>query len=147
MYTPSQAYEFALLFIAIYREARGEPDDGKVAVAWVIRNRALRLNEKWYGTDWISVILKPKQFSAFNANDPNSDKFPQPNDPGFGPCMLVAKRVYEGLTPDPTFGSTYYHVASMPEYPAWAKDMQFTVHIGNHRFYRQPKPPVVQAQT
>lgn len=136
MYTAQQAYELVLLMIAIYREARGEPDEAKVAVGWVIRNRTQKPGKTWYGDSWIEVILKPYQFSSFNAHDPNATKLPAANDPSLWPCMMAAKKVYDGTAPDPTFGSTYYHDISI-EAPDWAKTMIPTVNIGKLKFFRE----------
>ena len=53
----------------IWGEARGEPYNGQVAVAWVIRNRAERGG--WFGNTIREVCLKDQQFSCWNRNDCN----------------------------------------------------------------------------
>lgn len=50
-----------IVVLTIYAEARGEPLEGKVAVAQVIANRA-----KLRGTSMADECLRPKQFSCWN---------------------------------------------------------------------------------
>lgn len=140
MMTTEQAYEFSLLLLCIYREASGEPDLGKHAVGWVIKNRVE--HPSWMGSTYPEVILHKSQFSSFNLPDKeghvdtNNLRFPIPTtDPSYGPCLLAAKHVYEGTTPDPTGGAIQYFADSIPP-PTWAKDFIPTVKIGRHQFYR-----------
>ncbi len=58
-----------LLARCIWGEARGEPIQGKLAVAHVVLNRVKA--QSYYGKTIRDVILKPWQFSCFNENDPN----------------------------------------------------------------------------
>lgn len=138
MYTAEQSYELTLLMLCIWREARGETMEAKEAVGWVIRNRAMKPGSQWYGNDWEEVILKPYQFSSFNPNDTNATKFPLPNDPAFGACLLAAKHVYDATAPDQTLGSTYYFDDSMAANPpSWAKTLTPTVKIGRLNFFKE----------
>ena len=132
-----QAWEYALFALAIWREARGEPHVGKVGVAWSIKNRVMTPHA-WWGSDYEQVILKPWQYSSFNANDPNAVKFPgEPAaDPSWADCMEVAEDVYTETIPDPTGGSTHYCVATMNPMPEWTKTAQFKVQLGNQNFYK-----------
>jgi spore germination cell wall hydrolase CwlJ-like protein len=57
-----QAYEFGLLPLLIYREARGQPEEAMAGVAWVAKNRAA--HPRWWGDDIPSVILAHYQFSC-----------------------------------------------------------------------------------
>lgn len=141
MYTPEQAYQLILLFICIWREARGEPDSAKLGVGWVVRNRVLKTGKSWWGDDWVNVVLKKYQFSSFNTGDPNTTKFPMPDDPSYGPCLLAAKYAYEATAPDPTFGATYYHDTSITP-PSWAADMDKTCQLGKLVFYRERVKPI-----
>lgn len=140
MYTAEQAYELILLMLCIYREARGESDDAKHAVGWVVRNRVLKPGKPWYAgvgdSDWEQVILKPWQFSSFNHNDPNASKFPLPTDPAFGACLLAAQHVYNATVPDNTGGSDYYFDDSLKQVPPWALKFTPTVKIGRLNFFK-----------
>lgn len=120
----------------VYGEARGEPWAGKLAVAWVIRNRAD--NPGWWGTDYTSVCLKPSQFSCWLAGDPNSEKLKAVTtaDPFFRECLAAAASVIGGIDPDPTRGATSYKVTLLPWPKDWGDEKPRLVEIGHHSFYR-----------
>lgn len=134
-----QAWEFALLALCIWREARGESVQAKRAVAWTIRNRVMDPAKNWWGDTYERVVLHPFQFSSFNANDPNATKFPgnPRTTPGWQECMDAAEDVYSGLCVDPTGGATHYFDKSLKDNPPkWAATAQFKVEIGNLYFYK-----------
>ena len=126
-----------LLELCVWREAQGEPYDGKRAVAHVVRNRVYGTT-KWWGRDWESVILHPWQFSSFNKNDPNSRKWPEDTDPSFLDSQVAAESVYLGNDGDLTAGATFYHATSMGWPASWGdpNDYEETLSIGRHKFYR-----------
>ncbi len=129
--------ELSLLALCCYREARGEPFDGKRAVCHVILNRASQPG--WWGNGIKSVILKPWQFSSFNSNDPNSDIWPTDDgDPAWIQCLSAASGVLVGEDPDPTDGSTYYHDTSISFPKAWGLESDYvnTFNVGKLKFYR-----------
>jgi spore germination cell wall hydrolase CwlJ-like protein len=140
MITAAQAYEFALLVLCLWREARGESLEGQHAVAWVIKNRVAKGG--FFGNGWVGVILKPWQFSSFNGPDKdgkvdaNATAFPIPGTASYESCFSAAKHVYEGTAPDPTSGCQYYYAASIAA-PKWTEKMTKVVQIGNHIFYRE----------
>lgn len=127
--------EWNILSLCLWREARGEPYRGKVAVAWSIINRTEHPN--WWGNSVHTVILKPFQYSSFNKNDPNVILFPMPNDLSWIECKGIASEVICKIVADPTSGSTHYHASSLvgDKLPEWAKTAQFKVQLGNHLFY------------
>lgn len=132
---PQQAYEFSLLALCIWREARGEVVPAKFGVAWSIRNRALK--PSWWGTDFTSCILKPKQYSSFNPGDPNAVKWPMPADTSWLACLQAAQAAYAGVGDDPTGGATHYFDRSMDANPPiWSKTMSHMIDIGHLRFYK-----------
>ena len=136
-YTAEQSYELALLMLCIYREARGESPDAQLGVAWTIKNR-LAL-QGWMGKTYPAVILKPYQFSSFNAGDPNATKFPiTPTDLAFQPCLMAAKAAYDGLGVDPTSGATHYFDDSIAA-PSWTTGATKTIKIGHLTFYKDVK--------
>lgn len=55
-----------ILTLTIYGEARGEPIEGQIAVACVIRNRVNKRNKSYF-----EICTQPKQFSCWNEDDPN----------------------------------------------------------------------------
>jgi len=135
----NQAWEFALLALCIWREARGEGFQAKRAVGHVIRNRVMDPSKSWFSGDWEKVILQPFQFSSFNPGDPNAAKFPgdPKTTPGWQECLDAAEDVYSGLMSDPTNGATHYFDKSLKDNPPkWAATAQFKVQIGNMYFYK-----------
>lgn len=124
----------------IYLEARGEPIEGQIAVAWVVRNRVekVRVNpnlKELFGSGWGGVMAKPKQFSCFNNGIPRP---PSPStSPVFAQCLWVADGVINGWLPnDPTYGADHYHAVTLWDRPAWADEGEASTQIGRHQFYR-----------
>jgi spore germination cell wall hydrolase CwlJ-like protein len=127
-------HELDVMARTVFGEARGEPKEGKIAVAWVIKNRAD--NPKWWGKSIVSVCQAPWQFSCWNKNDPNRAKLLAvlDSDPVFQECLEVCLGVIDGTYPDPTDGANHYHTKAVR--PHWAMNEEPTVTIGNHLFYR-----------
>lgn len=125
-----------LLALCIWREARGELGRvARLAVGCIIRNRTK--NPVRFGNGYAGVILKPAQFSSFNANDPQFKDFPQETDPRWQECLSDAKTVIANY-PDPTDGATHYFDSSMDAHPPkWAIDgeLMHKVDIDHLRFY------------
>lgn len=118
----------------VYGEARGESDVGKAAVAWVIKNRAVKPG--WWGKDIASVCLKRSQFSCWNADDPNASKcaaVDESND-ALRHIKAICQAVLDGSIPDPTNGATHYHTKQVA--PPWAATALPCAVIGNHLFYK-----------
>ena len=121
-------HQLVIPALTIWREARGLPD-AMLAVAWVIRNRCA--DPRWPDTP-SEVCLQPKQFSCFNAGDPNAVKLPGP-----GPewaAFEAACAAWESHEPDPTSGANHYHSLSKGE-PSWAWGGELTLRIGAFKFY------------
>ncbi len=116
----------------MWGEARGEGARGMQAVGNVILNRVSRGG--WYGASIKDVVLKPYQFSAWNANDPNRAKMLNATDADLRQARTIALQLQAGTLPDITGGAINYHATSVS--PSWAKKMTKTVQIGNHIFYR-----------
>lgn len=124
---------FYLGFV-LWREARAEPHDGKVALVFSILNRVER--PKWWGNDVVSVITKPWQYSSMtDPHDPQLTKYPT-NDPAWWECLQVAMDVYDRkISQNPVPGADSYYAVSMPAPPPWAAKARFVAQVGNHRFY------------
>lgn len=124
---PEQPEEL-LLALTLYGEARGEPAEGKRAVAWVVRNRRdaakawrekRHTNHPLYGDGSVAgVVLRRWQFSCWNSKDSNLPKLleiVQSNGESAGVGLwAVLRAVASGVLadppewPDPTFGATHY---------------------------------------
>lgn len=119
----------------IWGEARGEGARGMQAVANVIMNRVNRGD--WYGASIKDVVLKPYQFSCWNATDPNRAKIDALTEADLAAsgALNIARQVISGQLPDITGGATEYHNKKIT--PSWNWDkLEKTVTIGNHVFYR-----------
>lgn len=127
-------------------EARGEPIEGQIAVAWVIRNRAetvfrAKTARHHYGPmpSLRAICLQPWAFSCWNAEDPNKaviEGLTLTNQLYLRMLELVA-RVMAGDAPDPTNGATLYHALKAPP-PRWnPAKLRETARIGRHTFYQE----------
>lgn len=117
-------------------EARGEPEEGQIAVAWVIRNRVE--TPGWWGESVGEVCRKPWQFSCWNSGDMNglmvrriaktSDLYLKTLDLTLG--------VFRDAVEDPTRGATMYKRTGTPA--SWDKAVKGfdPVVIGHHSFWR-----------
>lgn len=128
-----QLTDITLLALCIYCEARGEPEEGQIAVAYVIRNRVT--HPRWWGDSIQSVILTPCQFSwTMNGN-------PEHIDPAKLPDLAlqaeIANSVLAGTAANPINGANLYFAAYMRPWPAWARKTDFIAQIGRHRFYQE----------
>lgn len=127
----------------IYFEAGNQPLAGKVAVAQVVLNRLDHSNypgtmcnviyqaqwqENWLGN--MHPIRNKCQFSWFC--DGKSDE-PEIS-PTWYESLEIARDVVQDKYPDITEGATHYHADSVNPY--WADDLNQTVIINNHIFYK-----------
>lgn len=130
----SQYYDEFLWALCVWREARGEAlHTARLAVAHVIHNRALDAKKRWPISP-AGVVLQLRQFSSFNASDPNSTLFPsRDSTPWLDCCDAVAGVLAGGL--DPSRGANHYH-SKMPTPPAWADLTKMTAEIGSFRFFK-----------
>lgn len=127
------AEELGCLALNIYFEARGEPDLGKIAVAYVVLNRVV---DKRFPATICDVVrqgseqqLRRCQFSWWC--DGRSDK---PRDAqSWRKVQAMARQVYWGFFPDPTAGALWYHADSVS--PAWGQVFDRGPQIGQHIFY------------
>lgn len=142
----SELSDAQLLALCVWREARGEPPEAKLAVACSIRNRVN--NPSWWGKDWESVILKPWQYSSFNKNDPNEKKWPSESDSSFTDCTLAANQVFFDDVPDTTNGATHYYDTSISFPKAWGSEAEWenTLNVGRLKFWKMRPPDDLSAE-
>lgn|SRR5487761_13776 len=132
---PDPEWEKWLLSLCLWREARNQKHDAIVAAACSIRNRVN--SPRWWGHDWVSVILCPEQYSSFNRNDVNSTKFPASADPVFPQCRAIAAAVHDGTQPDTVSGAQSYYDRSLDANPpAWRDTMTWVCDVDSFHFYR-----------
>lgn len=134
-----------LLACTVWGEARGEGMDGKIAVACVVRNRVGKQGK--YGWGFTGVILRPHQFSCFDAGDPNHDKLLEPLKHGtidtWQACLTAAHVVYWGSQTDITGGACFYYSKPLTSPPrkhdgtlAWGS-VAHCIDIGGLSFWRE----------
>jgi len=125
----------AWAILTICQEAAGESDDGKLAVAEVIRDRTL-LRYQSDGTV-AGTVLKPYQFSGWNTRDPARLMSARLSiaSPVFGACARAWARACAEKT-TLAKGAVLYHAAHI-EAPAWASasGIRLVTTIGAHLFY------------
>jgi len=104
---PYELYsDVELLALCIWREARGEGQDGMRAVAHVINNR---VGKEGFGSTFQSVILGKNQFTSMSVpTDPEFNLMPDVGDPQYSYCLALAPTVLGGTDPDLTTGACYY---------------------------------------
>lgn len=117
-----------MLALAVYREARGEPFQGKLLVAQTIENRVQ--DRRWPDT-YVSVITQPWQFSAFNKQDPNVVVFPKENDLAWVESVRAA--AYVIYRDDKVTTANHYFAKSIP-LPKWADMSKMVTEYGGHVF-------------
>lgn len=116
-------------------EVHGEPEEGQIAVAWVIRNR-FEATKKWYSAPSIAGVCQKKaQFSCWNMNDPQRKAIEAAGIGELERYFNIALRVLLNQTLDPVRGATHYH-ADYIKTPAWAVSHKPLRTIGRHLFYK-----------
>ena len=120
------------LALAIYWEARGEPEKGKLAVGWTIinRERSPEFPSTVCGVVFDGGESPPCQFSWWC--DGKSDR---PRDrESWIRSQVLAARLLTDPPPDPTRGALFFHSTSIAV--PWKRPRTRTARIGNHIFYR-----------
>lgn len=129
-----------LLALCVWGESRGEPVEGQIAVACVVRNRVIRTAH-----DWKAVILAPWQFSCFNEDDPNFLRIVRAanillvgmKDAPLKQAVWVADGVLANQVIDNTRGSQNYLTTALLQSeraPTWAVNRPILAVVGGHSF-------------
>jgi N-acetylmuramoyl-L-alanine amidase len=98
--------------LCVWKEARGEGQEGMEAVAYVILNRA----KVWYSHTSEAVhaaVYAKNQFTSMSVpTDPEFHLMPHPNDPQYAYCDTLCTSLLanadNSATNDPTHGALYY---------------------------------------
>lgn len=118
-----------MLALCVWREARGESKRGKELVAQTILNRTK--DKRWPSTV-VGVVTQRKQFSSFNAGDPNALLFPTEGDKAWKESVEAAEKVI-ALTAPLTLAN-HYHTKDVA--PKWADSSRIVDREGHHIFYK-----------
>lgn len=130
--------EQALAVVTIYQEAQGESYAGKLAVAEVIRNRMA----KKYASDGTvaGTVLRPLQFSGWNAKDPGRVRAAQIDDTDAIVQECVKAWDHALMGSNTVNGAVLYYNPDpklVPVTPDWAMpdSAREVAHIGHHVFF------------
>lgn len=127
-----QKKEVECLALNVYFEARGESVQGQEAVAHVVMNRAANPLFPSNVCDVVQQGGKDRIDCEFSWwCDELGDKPTHMAD--WRKAQDIARRVYDGDTPDPTGGAMWYHATHMKAY--WRGRLQKGPVIGRHIFY------------
>ncbi len=119
----------------LYAEARGEPEEGQIWVAWVIKNRARMNRTYWGGSSIKDVCLFKNQFECWNNKSDIEIKEPQV----YERICRLANKIYDAPHgDDPTGGTDHYHNPDKGGRPSWVNNCKFVRKIRNHDFYKGP---------
>ncbi len=133
--SPKEAKELRCLALNIYFEARSEPIDGQLAVAFVTINR---MEDRRYPKTLCGVVWQKRQFSW--THDGKSDR---PHEQRawkqaqmiahfiFTKYLALPERVRRIM--DRTNGALHYYAPELAD-PYWAKAKEVTFAIGGHVF-------------
>jgi spore germination cell wall hydrolase CwlJ-like protein len=141
--------DMQLMALCIYGEARNQGLEGMRAVGSVVINRARKGG--WFGKTIYEVILRSKQFSCFNEDDPGTPANEEDinriklveiaedfsgavsKNPWLKEAYWVALGILDGYLRSNVREATNYHADYAK--PSWANEMRFVKKIGNHLFY------------
>ena len=126
--------DYVWAVLTVWGEARGESDEGKVAVASVIRNRM----QHRYSSDGTAAdtVLRPFQFSFWNTDSRARIQAAKldDKDPAWDECA----QAWANAVPDVGIVKNavlYYNPSLVPTPPSWAKPEKLVATIGAHQFY------------
>ncbi len=132
-----RVWEIGLLALALWREAQNQVDDVIIVVGCSMRNRVKR--PRWWGYDWVSVLLHHDQYSSFNRGDVNATKMPLSTDTVFPRCLAIAALIHDSSEPDAAESADSYFDHSLDkDPPIWATDGSkiLVKSAGPFHFYR-----------
>ena len=115
------------LALNIYHEARSEPLEGQLAVAWVTLNR---VEDPQFPDNICDVVYQKHQFSWTDTQARTMHEADAKRQAEIIATLFVTGNIYI----DPTNGATYYHADYVS--PRWSRKFEHTATIGSHIFYK-----------
>jgi uncharacterized protein (TIGR02594 family) len=116
------------LALNAYFEARGESEEGQIAVCWVVKNRTF---SNLFPNSYASCVYQRKQFSWVEDVISN---IPTDKD-AFCKALEIAVKVINNEVSDPTGGAVFYHTKSIRKPVFSIYDTVVSKTIGKHIFY------------
>jgi spore germination cell wall hydrolase CwlJ-like protein len=117
--------------LAVYFEARGEPEIGQRAVAAVVMNRAR--DRRWPDDPCEVVWQRNERGCQFSWVCIRRSHEPQ-DMRAWARAMAIGEAAVRGRLRDPTGGAVFFHADSVDPY--WSASFRMVVQYGAHRFYR-----------
>ncbi|MEM6438911.1 MAG: cell wall hydrolase [Pseudomonadota bacterium] len=128
--TPASEDDLQCLARAIYHEARGEPRDGRMAVAEVVLNR---VDHPDY-PDTICGVVHDRRFGGCQFSWVCMGVAPPRQGRVFADAQSLAARMIAAPRRPLTRGATHFHTRAIN--PGWARRLTRTAIYGEHVFYR-----------
>src|SRR5215469_17749145 len=98
----------AFLALVVWREARNQPPEAKLAVAYSVIERVKKPG--WWGSTIQTVIAKKWQYSSMTADDdPQLGLYPDDNDPQWAESLIAASTAINELEPNPAPEGVMYY--------------------------------------
>ena len=110
---------------AAYFESRGQSEKGQLAVIFTVLNR---VKDSRFGNTPCKVVYSPNQFSWTRSKHVVKDK------DSYARAKELVLETLRGEHRDITRGATHFHAKYVS--PSWAKRMDCTIIVGDHKFYR-----------
>jgi N-acetylmuramoyl-L-alanine amidase len=128
-----------ILARTVFGEARDQPPEGRLAVAYVALNRATDPHRRWSRALPL-VCLQPWQFSCWWQPGANRDVVlaTPTDDPVLDACREIAEAAVSGRAVDNVGGANHYLRADLAATrpPSWYDPAKVTARIGGHVFLR-----------
>tara|TARA_R110000737_G_scaffold4999_2_gene16290 strand:- start:305 stop:682 length:378 start_codon:yes stop_codon:yes gene_type:complete len=119
---------FLCLSLAVFWEARSEPEAGQRAIVHVVQNRVA--HGAW-PNDACAVIKQKNAFSFYWDGKPETITDPAAWETAQKAVREASENPWENM------GATHYHATYVS--PGWAKRMRRIDQIGNHIFYSEDR--------
>ena len=113
------------LTLNTYKESRGEPEKGQLAVIFTVLNR---VKDSRFPSTPCKVISAPHQFSWYRKDKSVNDWST------YNKVKELVKETVAGKHRDPTQGAVFFHASRIT--PSWSRSFKCTAVIGNHKFYK-----------
>jgi spore germination cell wall hydrolase CwlJ-like protein len=114
-----QPEESTCLAKIIYAEARGEPRESQVGVAYTVKNRRLKARNKS-----ICQIARSRAYVSRNIRNPKNKKY-------FG---RMARKVLTGEIPNNVKNATHFVATTLQRKPKWYNKKNIIAKYGRHEF-------------
>jgi spore germination cell wall hydrolase CwlJ-like protein len=126
----SSTYGQRIVAAVLMGEAEVEGEAGMVAVAEVVRNRAVQ-----HGRSPLQVVCQKRAFSCLNGKTPEQLYQEHCRSPLFKVALRIAKTLYNSPEdlPGTTQGATFYDHRGAT--PPWLSEVRQVAIIGQHVFY------------